>query len=66
MTEQRNDYPDPLIDEVRQRRRELFAECGYDLNKLFELIRKIQAEHPEKVIDLRKKRREVPPDTSQP
>ncbi len=49
-------YADPLIDEVRQRRRELFAECGNDLNKLFELIQRIQARHPEELTDLRKVR----------
>ncbi|MFH0983567.1 MAG: hypothetical protein V2A79_18790 [Planctomycetota bacterium] len=47
-------YPDRLIDEVRQRRRELFAECGHDLQKLYELIQRRQAEHPQKVFDRRK------------
>jgi hypothetical protein len=49
-------YPDPLIDEVRQRRRELLAEYGNDLGKLFEAIQKIEAEHPEKVLDPRKRK----------
>jgi hypothetical protein len=48
-------YPDPLIDEVRQRRRKLLAEYGNDLGKLFEAIQKIEAEHPEKVLDPRKR-----------
>ena len=47
-------YPDPLIDEVRQRRRELYIECGNDLQKLLEAIQHCQAEHPEKVIDHRR------------
>ena len=45
--------PDPLIDEVRQRRRDLFARYDNDLDKLVEAIRRIEAEHPEKVIDRR-------------
>ncbi len=44
-------YPDPLIDEVRGRRRDLFADYDNDPEKLFEAIRRLQAEHPEKVID---------------
>jgi len=45
--------PDPLIDEVRERRRELFAACDYDLKKLGALIQELQAQHPEKVVDRR-------------
>ena len=48
--------PDPLIDEVRQRRRELFAKYDNDLEKLYEAIKRRQNEHPEKVADLRKRR----------
>ena len=47
--------PDPLIDEVRERRRELFAQHSNDLQKLFEAIQRLQAKHPEKVVDLRKR-----------
>ena len=43
-------YEDPLIDEVRERRRKLLEEHGYDLSRLFETVRKIQAEHPEKIM----------------
>lgn len=46
-------YPDPLIDEVRRRRRELFADYDNDPQKLFEAIQRIQTQHPEKVIDPR-------------
>lgn len=42
---------DPLIDEVRQRRRDLFADHDNDPQKLFEAIRRLQAKHPDKVID---------------
>ena len=44
---------DPLIDEVRQRRRELLASCGDDLAKLAERIRGLEAQHPELVADPR-------------
>jgi hypothetical protein len=47
-------YSDPLIDEVRQRRRELLAKYDNDLDKLFEAIRELQAEHPEKIRDHRR------------
>jgi hypothetical protein len=46
-------YSDPLIDEVRQRRRDLFAEHGNDLDRLLEAIGRCQEEHPEKLVDLR-------------
>jgi hypothetical protein len=46
---------DPLIDEVRERRRSLFAQHGSDLNRLLEAIRELQRQHPEKVARPRKK-----------
>jgi hypothetical protein len=50
-------YADPLIDEVRERRRLLLARHGDDLEKLHEAILALQAKHPEKVVDRRKRRR---------
>lgn len=47
--------PDPLIDEVRERRRQVFADCDNDLGKLLEAIQRVQAEHPEKIIRRRRK-----------
>ena len=44
---------DPLIEEVRQRRRDLLASCGDDLEALAQLIRRREAEHPERVADPR-------------
>lgn len=46
---------DPLIDEIRERRRELLAAHGFDLQRLYEAIRCLQKEHPEKVKDRRKR-----------
>jgi hypothetical protein len=54
MTGIREGTIDPLVDEVRQRRRELFAEHGNDLSRLCEAIQKAEAEHPEKVVDFRR------------
>lgn len=44
---------DPLIDEIRQRRREIAAEFDFDVKKLFEELQRRQAEHPERVVDPR-------------
>ena len=52
------DTNDPLIDEVRQRRREMMEEYDNDLSKLFEEIQRRQAEHPEKLVDRRKRETE--------
>ena len=43
-------YEDSLIDAVRERRRKLLEEHGNDLSRLFETVRKIQAERPEKIM----------------
>ena len=50
--------PDPLIDEVRQRRRELYARYGNDLKKLGEAIQQMQAQHPDQITDRRKQKQE--------
>ena len=57
MTKETNGYPDPLIDEVRERRRQIWEECDHDFNKLLEMIQRVQAEHPEKLVDPRKSRK---------
>ena len=50
----KDDQPvDALIDEVRQRRRDLLASCGDDFDALLRLIRQREAEHPERVADPR-------------
>jgi len=49
-------YPDPLIDEVRRRRRELFADYDNDLEKLCEAVQRRQAQHTERVVDRRKRK----------
>ena len=49
----RSVFVDALIEEVRQRRRDLLASCGDDLEALAQLIRHREAEHPERVADPR-------------
>ena len=48
--EAREPYEDPLIDEVRQCRKDLLADYDNDLDKFFEAIRKLQNQHPEKMV----------------
>jgi hypothetical protein len=50
-------HPDPLIDEVRERRRQIWDECDHDFDKLLDLLRRFRAEHPEKLVDPRKSRK---------
>jgi len=57
MNAEKKDHPDPLIDEVRERRREIWEECGHDFEKLLERIQRLQAEHPEMLVDPRKLRK---------
>jgi hypothetical protein len=42
---------DPLLDEVRQRRRDLYARYGNDLDKVARAICELQSRHPEKVFN---------------
>jgi hypothetical protein len=50
-------HTDPLIDEVRERRRQLLVSCGNSLRELGKAIQRRQAEHPEKVVAPRRQRR---------
>jgi hypothetical protein len=54
MSSERAPIADPLIEEVRERRRQVFADCDHDLDKLREAIEALQREHPEKLVDRRK------------
>ncbi|HAK96407.1 MAG TPA: hypothetical protein DCM87_15805 [Planctomycetes bacterium] len=50
-SEQAPEFPpgDPLIDEVRERRRRLLEEHGNDLERFCRALQAFQAEHPDKV-----------------
>ena len=52
----RQEYVDPLIDEVRQRRRGLLSSCHDDLGELLLRIQEQQRLHPEKIEDRRARR----------
>ncbi|MBI4612612.1 MAG: hypothetical protein HY720_03290 [Planctomycetes bacterium] len=58
MTESLEGPRDPLIDEVRERRRELIAHLGGDLERVFKALQERQAEEPNRLIDLRERRRQ--------
>jgi len=45
---------DFLIEEVRERRRQVLAEHGNDLKKLIKAIQRAQAEESERYVNLRK------------
>lgn len=45
---------DFLIEEVRERRRQVLAEYGNDIKKLVEAIQRAQAEQPERYVNLRR------------
>lgn len=60
MTRDPKNVSDPLIDEVRERRRKLWAKYNNDINKVYEAIKRLQEQHPEKLVDPRKARRSVP------
>ncbi len=55
MTTTQPSYRDPLIDEVRERKRRLFAQHGDDLDRLVDAVMKRQEQHPEKIIDHRRR-----------
>lgn len=37
-----NQYPDPVLDEIRRVRREISAEVGHDLRKLADRFREVE------------------------
>ena len=53
MNAQNDAHSDPLIDDVRQRRHALLSRHGNDLTHLLRTIRALQAQHPDKVVNLR-------------
>ena len=54
MSENHETFSDPLIEEVRQRRRDLYATCDHDLEKLGQAIQNLQRKHPVKMVDRRR------------
>ena len=52
---------DFLIEEVRERRRQVLAEHGNDLKKLVEAIQRDQAKEPERYVNLKKLKSRMSP-----
>jgi hypothetical protein len=49
---------DPIVEEIRQNRKELFQkEFGGSIKKMGEAIRRYQQEHPEKIVNVHKNNR---------
>lgn len=48
---------DPIVEEVYEARAQIMEECGGDLNRLMDLIRAREAEHPELLVTLEEVRR---------
>ena len=60
MTNAKTPSLDPLIDDVRQRRRDLLAKYDNDLKKLHEAINRCQDEHPEKLVEVARQQSPAP------
>ena len=41
---------DPIVEEVRKARRDLFEECGNDLGRFFEFLRESEKKHGDRLI----------------
>ena len=41
---------DPIVEEVRKVRRQIFAECGNDLNRLFERLKAAEAHDKDRLV----------------
>jgi hypothetical protein len=54
MSDNTERYPDPLIDEVRERRRAMLARYRNDLDKFFDAVERLQATHADRLADHRK------------
>ena len=39
-----NTYPDPILDEIHGTRQRIFASCGNDIGRYFEMIRREERE----------------------
>lgn len=57
-------WRDPIVEEVRAARAALFAECGHDLKKLVERLRKGQEAAGRKAVTLAPRRPREPGNSS--
>ena len=42
---------DEIVEEVHAARKQIAEECGYDFKRLVERYKRLQAEHPEDLVD---------------
>ena len=49
MTEEKIDTLDPVVARTRKAREDLARRCDYDLDKMIELFKSMQEEHPDRV-----------------
>ena len=49
-------WTDPIVEEVRATREALARECGYDMDRLAEMLMKSQLRHGDNLVDLSAKR----------
>jgi len=42
---------DEIIEEIHAVRKQIAKECGYDFKRLLERYKRLQAEHPEDLVD---------------
>jgi len=61
-------HDDPVVQRVREARRRIAASCDYDLHKLYEWAKQIEARYKDRVIGLEefRKRREESHDPEKP
>lgn len=51
-------YFDPIVDEVRQARDQLAKKFNYNIKAICDDLRKKQEQHPERIVDLSRTRKE--------
>ncbi len=54
---------DPVVEEMRRHGARITQECGGDIHRMAERFRKEQEQHPERVVNLRKR---IMPDEAPP
>ena len=45
---------DPVVERVREARRQIVAECGGDAHRLYERLKEIEGRHRERVVGYRR------------
>jgi hypothetical protein len=56
MAEQREEFEDSFIGDVRRTRAKILRECGNDFSVLARKLQEVQAQHPGPVVNLREQK----------